>query len=121
MAPSERFILLVGGDLLGTDRLLTASRAAGFELRKTTVAGLEDALAHSSPALLVIDLDGGRHDAVNAVARARDRGLLPDRTVGYFSHVDTTLADSARAAGIEAWPRGRFWNSLGDLLPNERG
>lgn len=121
MLPTEPFVLLVGGDLLGTDRLLTASRASGLELKKTTAAGLEDVLVHSSPVLLVIDLDGGHRDAVNAVARARDRGLLPDRTVGYFSHVDTALAESARAAGIEAWPRGRFWNSLGELLPNERG
>lgn len=120
MAPSGQFILLVGGDLLGTDRLLTASRAAGLALEKTTAAGLEKALAQSSPALLVIDLDNGRGDAIDAVARAGDRGLLPDRTVGYFSHVDTVLAESARAAGIEPWPRGRFWNSLGELLPNER-
>ena len=120
MPAPDRFVLLVGGDLLGTDRLLTASRAAGLGLEKTSAGGLEKKLAQARPVLLVVDLDGGRQEAIEAVARAKERGLLPDRTVGYFSHVDTALADSARVAGIEALPRGRFWTSLGDLLPRQQ-
>jgi hypothetical protein len=112
----EPLVLLVGGDLLGTDRLLTASRSAGFDLEKTSVADLDRALGKTSPTVLVIDLDGGGREAIDAVVRAKERGLLPERTVGYLSHVDEALGEAARAAGIEAQPRGRFWNSLADLF-----
>ncbi len=116
MEPSERSVVLVGGDLLGTDRVLSACRAAGVGFERIAPEGLEERLTAGAPLLVVVDLDGGRDAAVEAVGRARARDLVISPVVGYVSHVDRELAERARAAGIEPLARGRFWNELPGLL-----
>ena len=66
--------------------------------------------------LLVLDLDRGRDRALDAVAAAREAGLTPAKVVAFVSHVDDDLVQAARRAGVDAWPRGRFWRSLEELL-----
>ena len=109
--------MLVGGDLNARARLERAARAHGGEVIATTVAGLPDAL--SGARLVVVDLDAGGREVIDALAAARDAGDMVVPVVGYFSHVDHALGTAARAAGIEALPRGRFWREVDEIVAME--
>ncbi len=112
----RRTVLLVGGDLMARARLEAAAREAGAELVIASRETLEAELVENRPAMVVLDLDAGGDRLLAALGRARARGLVPERVVGYFSHVDAALGQAAGAAGCEAMPRGRFWRSLAELL-----
>jgi DNA-binding NarL/FixJ family response regulator len=108
-------VLLVGGDLMAKSRLVDATSRAGLGLESTTADGFLEAVRTTHPSLVVLDLDGGRNEALEALRAAHETERLP-RVVGYYSHVDRALGEAAAAAGCEAWPRGRFWGSLEKLL-----
>ncbi|MFN2491139.1 MAG: hypothetical protein ABR529_15700 [Actinomycetota bacterium] len=113
---NERSALLVGGDLMARARLEAAASAAGVALHTASPEGLGEALRAAPARWLILDLDQGRRAALDALVRARADGLVPERVVGYFSHVDEELGRAARAAGCEALPRGRFWRTLPELF-----
>ncbi len=112
----RRTVLLVGGDLMARARLEAAAREMGVELVTSSQETLETKLRERRPAMVVLDLDIGGDGVLAALERARGQDLVPERVVGYFSHVDATLGQAARAAGCEAMPRGRFWRSLTEIL-----
>jgi DNA-binding response OmpR family regulator len=103
-------VLLVGGDLSARARLEAAAERTGAELRTCRPEDAAEAALREPVDLIVVDLDSGRESALEAL---RD---VPARTVGFYSHVDTELAEAAKAAGVEAVPRGRFWRQLDELL-----
>jgi hypothetical protein len=109
-------LLLAGGDILARGRIEGVASGAGMELRTVLPNRLADELHALRPAILVLDLDAGRHPLLDQVGAARAEGVLPDRVVGYVSHVDEELASAARSAGVDVYPRGRFWRQLHDLL-----
>lgn len=111
-----RNVLLVEGDLLAVGRLEAAAASADATVRTCNVDEVRDILATQTVDLLVLDLDRGREGALEAVAAARADGLAPEKVVGFVSHVDGDLVEAARRHGVEAWPRGRFWRSLEELL-----
>ena len=88
--------------------------------RTVAGAGAERAVAfltQNQPVdVVVVDLDDGGPDVLAELATAAERGLLPSRVLGYFSHVQEATGAAARAAGVEAYPRGRFWRELPSLL-----
>jgi hypothetical protein len=108
-------VVLVGGDLAARARIADAAGRAGVELVTTTPAGLGPA-ADRGPELVIVDLDEGGERALAAVAGLTSSGTRPPRVVGYVSHVDRDLIARARAEGIEALPRGRFWRELVNLV-----
>jgi DNA-binding NarL/FixJ family response regulator len=110
-------VLLVGGDLMAKSRLLAATSGADVSLETTTPHDFLDRLRLLKPALVVIDLDGGRDEVLKELRAASDEDLQAARVVGYYSHVDRALGEAAQQAGCEAWPRGRFWSKLDELLP----
>jgi len=61
----------------------------------------------------VVIVDLGRPGALDAAASAVERGA---RAVGFASHVDDALLQAAKAAGVEAHPRSRFFSRLTDLV-----
>ena len=63
-------------------------------------------------ALVLVDLDRAGPDGVAALSEVAETA----RVIGYFSHVDEELGRKARAQGIEALPRGRFWRELPAIL-----
>jgi hypothetical protein len=72
---------------------------------------------HPSPAdLLIADLDAGGSALLDELVGLRGEGLLADRVVDYYSHVDTALGQAAEAAGVQAMARGQFWSSLSEVL-----
>lgn len=77
---------------------------------------MHDALRSHQPALLILDLDTGGQDVLNELVAGRDEGIVPERVIGYFSHVDRELGESARRARCDARPRGQFWSNLDGIL-----
>ena len=65
--------------------------------------------------LVLLDLDAAG-DEVLLRAEELIRAAPTTRWVGYFSHVDEALGRRAAEAGIEAFPRGRFWKALPGLF-----
>ena len=112
----DRSLLVVTSDLMARERVRSAAAQAAMAVRYTAPGTLVDALRAATPDVVVIDLDVGGAPALDEVAAARAEALLPDRVLGYFSHVDTALGEAAERSGITAVRRGRFWSSLPDLL-----
>lgn len=111
-------IVLVGRDLKDHDRLRRATE--GVAGRTVAVTGPERVVAFLSQNqpvdLVVLDLDDGGAEVLEGLAAAREQGLLPLRVLGYFSHVREDTGRAAHAAGVEAYPRSRFWRELTSLL-----
>ncbi len=109
----------MGPDLRDRDRLWRATE----HLAPRTVAGtgahrVVEFLRENHPVdLVVVDLDSGGTEVPGALGAARREGLLPGDILGYFSHVREDIATAARAAGVAAYPRSRFWRELPTLLP----
>ncbi len=97
-------VVLVGGDLAALARVERVAQAAGVEL----ISCRDPADAETQPDdLVLVDLDR----IVPAAAAP-----LPGQVVGFYSHVAEDVAAAARAAGVTALPRGRFWRELPGLV-----
>lgn len=113
---AENVALLVSTDLLARSRLEDAAARAGWRVEVASPAALPGRAASTGADLLVLDLDSGGTELLDRLDEARARGDVPERIVGFFSHVDTALGEAARAAGCRAMARGKFWRSLPGLL-----
>ncbi len=111
----DRTVLLVDGDLLALGRLEAAAQACGTAVHTCSVDALGSTVAATKPDLVVVDLDRAGRAALDELERLRTEDLAA-RVVAFVSHVDDELIRAARAAGIDAWPRGRFWNALDEIL-----
>jgi hypothetical protein len=117
MTPAQPYaglVLLVGGDLNAQVRIGDAAHRAGGTLQRVAPEDLATEIASKAPAMVVIDLDEVGTRALTAVPD--DSGSVGPMVVAYFSHVDGALGESARQAGVEALPRGRFWRELPSLV-----
>ena len=110
-----RSVVLVDGDLLAVSRVESAARAAGAVFGTCRSTEIRVKLAREPIDLVIVDLDRGGRPALEELA-ATDDMPAPHRVIGFFSHVDDELRDAAKRAGVEAWPRGRLWRSLEQLL-----
>ncbi len=109
-------VLLVSADLLARARLENAARVVGAELDAVGPDALVEALRERNPDVVVLDLDAGGAALLDRLGAARAEGTVPDRVIGYFSHVDDALGRAAELAGVQALPRGRFWRTATELL-----
>ena len=102
-------------DLFFQAKLLETARQVGVELHAvSTTEALADEL-REQPALVLVDLNA-RTDAVSAIDRLRAIGNAAP-VVGFFSHVQTELAERALAAGCrEVLPRSKFTRDLAAIL-----
>jgi hypothetical protein len=107
-------LMVVGGDLMARSRIEQAAAAASISVERLAVEALGSLTEPPTADLVILDLDSGGRALVDSwTALAGESG---PRTLGYFSHVDADLGDHARARGIEAVPRGRFWRTLETTL-----
>src|SRR5262249_13237777 len=87
------------------------------------VRKLEDLLseARNEPALILLDLNNSRFDAVEAIERLKadeSSRLIP--ITGFLSHVQVDLKNRAEAAGCDTvMPRSEFSANLGEILSGE--
>lgn len=107
-------LLLASRDLAARARLADAAERAGWTMVTASVGDLSGAVAEHSPELVVVDLDEAGEPVLRALSSAPRA-----RMIGFFSHVDVALGDAARAAGVEAVPRGRFWRTLPQLFEGQ--
>jgi hypothetical protein len=127
-------------DLFFQAKMTETARQAGVELKTVADAGalLREAVANPS-ATILLDLNA-RANPLDALARLRandglsvqgqagdqaDAGgpvsVPPRRIIGFLSHVQTDLAEQARAAGCdEVMPRSRFTQDLPRILRASR-
>lgn len=101
---------------MGRARLEQPLADAGYSLATASPERLDEALRAEHPTVVILDLDSGGRSLLDRLVDARNRGAVTGRVVGYFSHVDAELGDAAREAGCTAFPRGRFWRSLPEVL-----
>lgn len=85
-------------------------------------AGTGEQLLKAAPAspsaLILVDLNAkqGALDAVEKLCATNGQGN-PRRVIAFLSHVQTDLADRARAAGcLDVMPRSRFTQNLAAIL-----
>jgi len=112
-------ILVAVDDLLFSSKIRTTAKQAGVALAfaRTPPEILEQARV-LRPDLLILDLNSAKADPISTVATLkRDPELASIRTLGFVSHVHTSIIDAAKAAGIDAvMARSAFAGQLGDIL-----
>lgn len=111
--PEGSWILLVSPDLQARARVEAAAHPRGWrvEVRPPDAAG-DPTLQGGVPAAAILDLDH-MDDPAAWLDRLPAR---PGRLLGFYSHVRHGAGAAARAAGIEVYPRSRFWRELSGLL-----
>lgn len=89
--------------------LMDRSKVSAAAGDRVTFARAPADLAAIGADLVVVDLS--RPGVLDALAQLEGR-----RVVGFGSHVDTALLDTARAAGCEVLPRSKFFARLDELF-----
>jgi len=110
-------VLVAVPDLLLQSRITDAARRVGA---RCVLAGSPEevvALARQErPALVLLDLESPRVQAVRALTALREAGIDAP-TLGFYGHVQAQVAARAKEAGLqEAVTRGAFVQGLDALL-----
>ena len=102
-------------DLFFQMKLAETAKHLGLEVKVATNAESLLQLLDPPPQLVIIDLNA-RSQPLAAMQQLRS--ALPQlRVIGFLSHVQTDLAERARAAGFdEIMPRSKFSLNLPDIL-----
>ena len=104
-------VLFVGDDLMARARVEDAATRSGATVEVVSAEEIGRRVGDGE-ALVVVDLDRAGPDGLARLGEVAGR----TRVIGYFSHVDEELGRRARAEGVEALPRGRFWRELPSIL-----
>jgi PleD family two-component response regulator len=112
-------ILAVLDDLMFTSKIKTAAGQLGLGVTfaRSSAAALAE-MRRSPPSLVIFDLNNPRTDPLGTVSTMlSDPALAGIPTVGYVSHVETSLITAAKQAGVgEVLPRSTFTTRLGEIL-----
>ena len=113
---AERIALVIN-DLIFETKIRSTAQAFGVEvITARDRDGLVKALDEPGVTLVIIDLNSASAVAASAIEAGKAHPLMP-RVVAYVSHVDTDLAEQARAAGADdVLPRSRFAAELPAML-----
>ncbi len=109
-------VLALVDDLFFQAKIVETARHLAVDLRIcTTPDALLAEISKATPKLVVVDLNS-RNQPLEAIQRMQV--TAPDvPLVAFLSHVQTELADKARAAGCrEVMPRSKFTNDLATIL-----
>jgi CheY-like chemotaxis protein len=108
-------VLALVDDIFFQARIAGTAKHVGVELKTFGTAAALVTGASSTGDLIVIDLNA-RADAIGALEQLRDAGNQTP-IVAFLSHVQTELAERARAAGCtEVMPRSKFTQELATIL-----
>ena len=114
-------VLALVDDLFFQSKLNETARHVGVTLQTVSSGdALVQAAVASAPKLVLIDLNA-RQGALEAVERlgasANVSGAAAQPMIAFLSHVQTDLAEKARAAGCQqVLPRSRFTAELAQIL-----
>lgn len=105
-------------DLFFQAKLFETAKQTGVTLQ-TVATGeqLVTAAAANPAALIIVDLNA-RQGALDAIERlGQNTANNPRRMIAFLSHVQTDLAEKARAAGCQdVMPRSKFTQNLAAIL-----
>ena len=102
-------------DLFFQMKLAETAKQLGVAMKIATTSEALQAELAAAPRLVLVDLNA-RSQPVEAVERMRAAGNTT-RVIAFFSHVQTELAQRARAAGCdEVLPRSSFTQKLAAIL-----
>jgi DNA-binding NarL/FixJ family response regulator len=113
-------IVVLVDDLFFQSKIVETARHTGVELK---LCGTPDSfmaeIERSAPALAIVDLNA-RANPLSAIERLQAAGnQVP--VIGYLSHVQTELAERAKAAGCrEVMPRSKFSMNLAAILASAK-
>jgi DNA-binding NarL/FixJ family response regulator len=113
-------VVVLVDDLFFQSKIVETARHTGVDLK---LCGTPDAfiaeIERSAPALAIVDLNA-RSNPLSAIERLKAVGnQLP--VIGYLSHVQTELAEQAKAAGCrEVMPRSKFSMNLAAILSSAK-
>ena len=113
-------VLALVDDLFFQAKLAETARKLGVSLKTVStgaalVGALEGAASIGRPRLVVVDLNA-RQGALEAIEQLQRSGN-PVPVIGFLSHVQTELAERARAAGCkQVMPRSSFTMNLSEIL-----
>jgi len=113
-------VLALVDDLFFQAKLAETARKLGVSLKTVStgaalVGALEGAASIGQPRLVVVDLNA-RQGALEAIEQLQRSGN-PVPVIGFLSHVQTELAERARAAGCkQVMPRSSFTMNLSEIL-----
>ena len=112
-------VLAAVDDLLFSSKIRTTARQAGVELTfARSPQEILQAVRESRPALVIFDLNSGKTDPVATISAIKaDPALSSIRTIGFASHIHTSLIAAAREAGADqVLPRSAFAGNLAEIL-----
>lgn len=112
-------VLAVVDDLMFTSKIRAAAGQLGVTVAfARSVDGALAEIRKSAPSLVILDLNSPRTNPLAIVAAMKqDPALASVRTVGYASHVQTDVINSARAAGVDdVLARSAFTQHLAEIL-----
>ena len=113
-------VLALVDDLFFQAKLAETARKLGVSLKTVStgaalVGALEGAASIGQPRLVVVDLNA-RQGALEAIEQLKRSGN-PVPVIGFLSHVQTELAERARAAGCkQVMARSSFTMNLSEIL-----
>jgi CheY-like chemotaxis protein len=111
-------VLVLVDDLFFLSKLNETARHVGVTLQTVpTGDALVQAASSSTPKLVLVDLNArqGALDAVERLGKTPQSGAPP--VIAFLSHVQTELAEKARAAGCQqVLPRSKFTADLAQIL-----
>lgn len=112
-------ILVAVDDLLFSSKIRTTAKQAGVDVTfARTPAEIVGQVRALRPPLVIFDLNCATCDPIETIAAIKgDPDLSSTRTIGFVSHVDTSVINAARQAGADdVMARSAFAGSLADIL-----
>lgn len=108
-------LIAVEPDLLFSSQIESVCSKLGIEIKiLTTIQDLQASLSREAPKALLLDLDSLAGDLQILEELTKKKSC---KMVGYYSHVNTTLADEARTLGVGlVLPRGAFVTKIRSIL-----
>jgi len=113
-------VVVLVDDLFFQSKIVETARHTGVELKLcSTPDAFMAEIERSAPALAIVDLNA-RANPLSAIERLQAAGnQVP--VIGYLSHVQTELAERAKAAGCrEVMPRSKFSMNLAAILASAK-
>ena len=113
-------VIALVDDLFFQSKMVETARNVGVTLQTVSsgaalVAAAAVTAASNAPRLLLVDLNA-RQGPLEAIEQLRAAGN-PLPVIAFLSHVQTELAQRARAAGCQqVLPRSKFTAELADIL-----
>lgn len=109
-------VVVLVDDLFFQSKMLEVAKHLSISLEaKPTATAFLEAVGQGNPKLIILDLNA--RDKPLEALRQLNPASNPARIIGYLSHVQTELAEEARAAGCaEVMPRSKFTQNLPAIL-----